>query len=117
MNIKHDQKGSSLMEVLISLCILATTGTFMMGFLFKNATTNKAWIDNYGQELSKIILLSKTIENDTTFENYDENGIFWETKINAYLDDEEKCFTAVSIRLKKDTTNALYYCKYGINTK
>ena len=106
------RKGSTLVEVLVSFGILATTGIFMIGFLFKNPTTNKAWLNNYGQELSKIVLLSTTIEKDTTIEHTDANGILWETVVSTSQDSIEECFSAVSIRLKKDTTRILHYCKY-----
>lgn len=112
MKNRISRKGSTLIEVLVSFAILATTGIFMVGFLFKNPTTNRAWLNNYGQELSKIILLSTPIEKDTTIEHTDANGILWETVISATQDSIERCFHAVSIRLKKDTTRSLHYCKY-----
>ena len=115
MRTRHSKIGSTLIEVLVSLAILTSTGMLVTGFLFRNSTTNKAWIDNYGQELSKIVLLTKPIANDTIVTHYDASGNSWETIIKANKDQDESCFSAVSIRHKKDTTRTLHYCKYGVN--
>lgn len=112
MKNRRFQAGSTLVEVLISFAILATTGVFMVGFLFKNPMSNKAWIDNYGSELSKVTLLTTVIDSSATFTHTDANGFRWETIVTATKDSTETCFRAISIRNKIDTTRALNYCIY-----
>lgn len=115
MKNKPAKKGSTLVEVLVSFAILATTGVFILGFLYKNSMTNKVWVDDYGQELSKIALYSIPIKKDTVIEHVDANGVPWNTIVKVSKEDFETCFKAVSVRHETDTTRALYYCKYGDN--
>ena len=75
--------------------------------------SNKAWIDNYGQELSKIVLLTTEISNDTLVTHTDASGNSWETVVEISKDKEELCYSAVSVRRKADTTRTLHYCTYG----
>ena len=114
MRIKFRKKGSTLVEVLVSLAILTSTGVLVVGYLYRNQTTNKVWIDNYGQELSKIILLTTHIANDTIVTHTDSSGNFWETVVKVSKDNDEQCYSAVSIRHKSDTTRTLHYCTYGV---
>lgn len=113
MKNRHSRNGSTLVEVLVSLSILATTGVFVMGFLFQNPMSNKAWIDCYGHELSKIVLYTANIKNDTTILHIDSNGVPWETFVKQSQDEFETCYKIVSIRNKTDSTRALNYCIYG----
>lgn len=115
MRTRCGKIGSTLVEVLVSIAILTSTGVFIVGFLYRNPTTNKAWLDNYGQELSKIVLLSTPIENDTIVTHSDESGNSWETVVKVAKDQEESCYSAVSIRRKADSTRTLHYCTYGAN--
>lgn len=107
------KKGGTLVEVLVSFAILSSTGVLVVGYLFRNPMSNKAWINNYGQELSKIILLTTPVANDTIVTHTDASGKFWETVIKVQKDSNEFCYSAISIRHKSDTTQTLYYCKYG----
>lgn len=113
MKNRHSCVGSTLVEVLVSLSILATTGVFMMGFLFQSPMSNKAWNDSYGQELSKIVLYTTNIKNDTTILHTDSNGVPWETLVKQTQDEFETCYKVESIRNKTDSTRALNYCIYG----
>lgn len=113
MKNRSSRKGSTLVEVLVSFAILTTTGVFMQGLLFRSPTTDKVWIDNYGQELSKIIILTTNAQNDTVIEHSDANGAPWETIVKIDKEDAETCLTAVSIKARRDTTRTLHYCKYG----
>lgn len=115
MRTRCSKIGSTLVEVLVSIAILTSTGVFIVGFLYRNPTTNKAWLDNYGQELSKIVLLSTPIENDTIVTHTDASENFWETVVKVAKDQEESCYRAVSIRRKADSTRTLHYCTYGAN--
>lgn len=114
MKTRVHKKGSTLVEVLVSFAILSSTGVFIVGFLFRNPMSNKAWVDDYGQELSKIVLLTTPIANDTIVTHTDESGNSWETVITVTKDIEESCYSAISIRSKSDTTRTLHYCKYGV---
>lgn len=113
MRIKRSKIGSTLVEVLVSIAILTSTGVLVVGHLFRSPISNKAWIDNYGQELSKIILLTTPIASDTIVTHADANGIQWETVVKVQKDNEEICYSAVSVRHKSDSTRTLHYCKYG----
>lgn len=113
MRTKRSKIGSTLVEVLISFAILSSTGVLVVGYLFRNPMSNKAWINNYGQELSKIILLTTPITNDTIVTHTDASGNRWETVIKVQKDSEEICYNAVSVRHKSDSTRTLHYCKYG----
>lgn len=113
MRTRHHKNGSTLVEVLVSLAILTSTGVFVVGFLYRTPMSNKAWIDNYGQELSKIVLLTTPIANDTVVTHSDASGSSWETIVKVSRELDELCYRAVSIRRKADTTRALHYCKYG----
>lgn len=115
MRTRCSKIGSTLVEVLVSIAILTSTGVFIIGFLYRNPTTNKAWLDNYGQELSKIVLLSTPIENDTIVTHIDASENFWETVITVSKSNEESCYRAVSVRRKADSTRTLHYCTYGAN--
>jgi len=112
MKNRQHQVGSTLVEVLVSFAILATTGVFMVGFLFKNPMSNKAWVDNYGFELSKVTLLTAAIDSNATFAHTDANGFRWKTIVTATKDSTETCFRAISVRNKVDSTRALNYCTY-----
>lgn len=114
MRTRHKKNGSTLVEVLVSFAILTSVGVFTVGFLYRNSTTNKAWLDNYGQELSKIVLLTTPIANDTITTHTDDRGFSWETIITVTKDTEESCYSAISIRNKSDTTRTLHYCTYGV---
>lgn len=113
MKIKRSKNGSTLVEVLISFAILSSTGVLVVGYLFQNPISNKAWINNYGQELSKIILLTTSMASDTVVTHTDASGNYWETVVKVLKDQEESCFESTSIRRKIDTTRTLHYCKYG----
>lgn len=113
MKNNRSRIGSTLVEVLVSFAILSSTGVLVVGYLFRNPMSNKAWINNYGQELSKIILLTTPIANDTIVTHSDESGNSWETVVKVAKDQEESCYSAISVRHKTDTTRALHYCKYG----
>ena len=113
MRTRHLKKGSTLIEVLVSLAILTSTGGGVVGFLYRPPMSNKAWIDNYGHELSKIVLLTTPIANDTVVTHSDASGSAWETIVKVSREQDESCYRAVSIRRKADTTRALHYCKYG----
>ena len=113
MRTKRSKIGSTLVEVLVSFAILSSTGVLVVGFLFRNPTSNKVWIDNYGQELSKIVLLTTPIANDTIVTHTDESGNSWETVVKVQKDADEICYSAVSVRHKSDSTRTLHYCKYG----
>lgn len=113
MRTKRSKIGSTLVEVLVSFAILSSTGVLVVGFLFRNPMSNKVWIDNYGQELSKIVLLTTPIANDTIVTHTDESGNTWETVVKVSSEQEESCFKAVSIRRRQDTTRTLHYCNYG----
>ena len=106
------RKGSTLMEALVSFAILSTTGVFLCGFLYKSPTTQKAWTDSYGHELSAVAVLDK-FKADTTLLHTDANGSHWETVITVTKDEDELCYKAISVRNKKDSTKALHYCIYG----
>ena len=113
MRIKRSKIGSTLVEVLVSFAILSSTGVLVVGFLFRNPMSNKVWIDNYGQELSKIVLLTTPIANDTIVTHTDESGNSWETVVKVQKDNDEICYNAVSVQHKSDSTRTLHYCKYG----
>ena len=113
MKNRRSNIGSTLVEVLVSFAILSSTGAFIVGFLFRNPMSNKVWIDNYGQELSKIVLLTTPIANDTIVMHTDENGNSGETIVKVSIEQEESCFKAISIRRGLDTTRTLHYCNYG----
>jgi len=113
MKTRRSKIGSTLVEVLVSFAILSSTGILVVGYLFRNPMSNKVWIENYGQELSKIVLLTDSIMNDTTVTHTDASGNHWETFVKVLKDQEETCFEAASIRRKTDTTHTLHYCKYG----
>jgi len=115
MRTRCSKIGSTLVEVLVSIAILTSTGVFIVGFLYRNPTTNKAWLDNYGQELSKIVLMTTPIENDTIVTHTDASENFWETVITVSKSNEESCYRAVSVRRKADSTRTLHYCTYGAN--
>lgn len=113
-------RGFSLMEVLISFAILATTGTLLSGFLYKGPVTQKARNENYGQELGKIYLLAETatgLAKDSTFVHNDANGNHWEVAISQTVDGDEVCYKAQPVRNKVDSTRALYYCRYTVSAK
>lgn len=112
MKTKYSKIGSTLVEVLVSFAILTSMGVFTVGFLYRNSITNKAWLNNYGQELSKIVLLATPITNDTLITHTDESGFSWETVITVIKDAEESCYRASSVRHKSDTTRTLHYCTY-----
>lgn len=111
--MKNRVKGSTLVEVLVSLAILTSTGMLIVGYLYRNPISNKVWIDNYGQELSKIVLLTTPIANDTTVTHTDKSGISWDVVIKVLKDSSETCYSSVSVRRKIDTTRTLHYCTYG----
>ncbi|WP_254917692.1 hypothetical protein [Fibrobacter sp. UWH1] len=73
--------------------------------------------ENYGNELSKIILLTKTMENqsDSIYQHTDINGNHWEILLSQSTDGNETCFNATAIRNKTDSTQSLYFCKYHSN--
>lgn len=113
MPSNKNKKGVTLVEVLVSFAILTTTGTFLMGYLYPNKMTQKAWIDDYGHNLSKLNLyLNEGLEKDTILVHRDSIGIEWETLITAQNSGDEICNKAISIRNKADTTRALYKCEY-----
>jgi len=112
MKTKHSKIGSTLIEVLVSFAILTSMGVFTVGFLYRNSITNKAWLNNYGQELSKIVLLGTPITNDTLITHTDNSGFSWETIVTVIKDAEESCYRATSVRQKSDTTRTLHYCIY-----
>lgn len=112
MKNRQSQAGSTLVEVLISFAILATTGVFMVGFLFKNPMSNKAWVDNYGFELSKVTLLTAAIDSNATFTHTDANGFQWETIVKATKNAPETCFRITSVRNRVDSSRTLNYCIY-----
>ena len=114
MKTRVHKKGSTLVEVLVSFAILSSTGVLIVGFLFRNPMSNKAWVDDYGQELSKIVLLTTPIANDTIVTHTDESGNSWETVVKVQKDNEETCYSAVSIQRKSDSTRTLHYCQYGV---
>ena len=113
MKIKRSKIGSTLVEVLISFAILSSTGVLVVGYLFRNPISNKAWINNYGQELSKIILLTTSMASDTVVTHTDASGNFWETVVKVQKDSDEFCYSTVSVRRKSDTTRTLHYSTYG----
>ena len=113
MKTRRQKIGSTLVEVLVSFAILTSTGVLVVGFLFRNPMSNKAWTDNYGQELSKIVLLTTPTAGDTVVTHTDASGLLWETVVKVQKDNEETCLSAVSIRHRSDTTRTLHYCKYG----
>lgn len=113
MKNRRSRHGSTLVEILVSFAILATTGVFMVKFLYKNPMTQRAWTDCYGFELSKVVLLTNQVQADTSFTHTDANGIHWETHIRATKDEHEICYRAVSVRNGKDSTRVLNYCTYG----
>ncbi len=106
------RRGSTLVEVLVSFAILATTGVFVSGFLYKSSVTQKAWNENYGQELAKITLLTENPPRDTIFMHTDAKGVNWEILVKRNQDEDEACFQATPVRNKADTTRALYFCRY-----
>ena len=114
MASNRHKKGSTLVEVLVSLAILASTGVFTVGFLYRNTMTNRVWTDDYGADLSKAALLTAKATSDTTLLHTDARGIPWETVIKVSQDDYETCLKATSIRYGADTTRTLHYCTYGV---
>ena len=107
------KKGMTLVEVLLSFAILATTGAMLMGFLYPSKMTQKAWVDDYGHNISKLnLFLNEGLEKDTVIEQMDSIGVEWETVITAQNTGDETCYKATSIRNKADTTRALYKCEY-----
>lgn len=113
MPSNKNKKGVTLVEVLVSFAILTTTGTFLMGYLYPNKMTQKAWIDDYGHNLSKLNLyLNEGLENDSIIEHRDSIGVEWETVITVHNSGDETCYRATSIRNKVDTTRTLYKCEY-----
>ena len=107
------KKGVTLIEVLLSFAILTTSGVMLMSYLYPNKITQKAWIDDYGHNLSKQNLyLNEGLEKDTILVHRDSIGIEWETLITAQNSGDEICYKAISIRNKADTTRALYKCEY-----
>lgn len=113
MQNRRRNRGSTLVEVLISFAILTTTGTLLVGFLYRNPMTNKAWIDDYGTELSKTALLTVHATNDTTLQHTDARGNTWETLIKVSTNENETCYSGTSVRFSVDTTRTLHYCTYG----
>lgn len=107
------RRGSTLVEVLVSFAILATTGVFVSGFLYKSSVTQKAWNENYGQELAKITLLTENPPSDTIFTHIDAKGVNWEILVKCNQDEDEVCLQATPVRNKADTTRALYFCRYS----
>lgn len=112
MRNKRRNRGSTLVEVLISFAILASTGVLMVGFLYRNPMSNKVWVDDYGQELSKTTLLTVHVAGDTTLLHTDAGGASWETRVKVSTSDNETCYSATSIRRSTDTTRTLHYCTY-----
>lgn len=107
------KKGVTLIEVLLSFAILTTSGVMLMSYLYPNKMTQKAWVDDYGHNLSKLNLyLYEGLEKDTTIVHRDSVGVEWETLITAQNSGDETCYKAVSIRNKVDTTRTLYKCEY-----
>lgn len=105
--------GFTLVEALISIALLCTTGTVLLSFFFKNPTTELAWINDYGHNLSKTYLYSIQIDTpDTIFTHLDYHGWHWEIVIQAHKKDPETCFQATAIRANQDTTRSLYLCNY-----
>lgn len=111
-HFRSSHRGSTLVEVLVSFAILATTGVFVSGFLYKSSVTQKAWNENYGQELAKITLLTENPAKDTIFTHIDAKGVNWEILVKCNQDEDEVCHQATPVRNKADTTRALYFCRY-----
>ena len=113
MPSNKNKKGSTLVEVLVSFAILTTTGVMLMGYLYPNKVTQKVWVDDYGNYLSKLNLyLNEDLQKDTMILHTDSLGVLWETLINAQTVGDETCYKATSIRNKTDTTRTLYKCEY-----
>ena len=106
-------KGTTLLEVLTSFAILSTTGLVLMNFLRPDETVSKIWLSDYGVKLSKMVLLSSNIQRDTVFEHIDVNGNSWKVVCSVSQDENEICTSAYSVRLGKNVTKKLHYCRYG----
>lgn len=100
------------MELLVGFAVLGTVGILLLGFLHRNPMSQKAYFNDRGRELTKRTLLLMDFPKDTVFDYTDSLGVFWQTFTVVVQEGEEYCTTAFSVRLQKDTTRSLTYCRY-----
>lgn len=110
--IKH---GMTLIEVLVGIAILGGSGSLLLGFLYRNPMSHKAYVESYGTLLSRTQLYktwAARSARDTLLEHRDSLGVPWTTRLQITPDGDERCVAATSVRNKKDTTRTLHFCLY-----
>ncbi len=113
--MKSPRNGMTLIEVLVGIAILGGAGSLLLGFLYRNPMTQKAYTENYGTQLSKTQLFrtwSSRNPQDTILVHKDSLNVEWTTILKIATDGKEKCISATSIRNGKDTTRTLEMCLY-----
>ena len=106
------------MEVLVSFGILITTGTVLFRFMYPGKAGSTPWTNDYGTELSKIVLLTMPTLKDSIIEHTDATGIHWKIRCEvmgtiAQVNDGEICAKATAIRNSIDTTRTVHLCRFG----
>lgn len=113
--MKHHRRGMTLVEVLVGIAILGGTGSLLLGFLYRNPMSQKAYTESYGTQLSRTQLFrvwASRNPQDTTLEHRDSLGVAWTTTLNVIHDGNEQCVSAFSVRSGQDTSRTLHFCLY-----
>ena len=113
--MKYAKKGMTLIEVLVGIAILGGAGSLLLGFLYRNPMSQRAYTENYGTKLSQTQLYrawASRNPHDTLLGHKDSLGVNWSTILKVLEDNDEKCISATSVRLGKDTTRTLNLCLY-----
>ncbi|MDR1760357.1 MAG: hypothetical protein LBR60_07515 [Fibrobacter sp.] len=109
------KKGAVFIEILVGFAILGTVGVLLLGFLHRNPMSQKAYVENSGRELTKRTLLLMPHFIDTVYSHQDVlGGAPWQTIVTVSREGEEICAKAFSVRMERDTTRSLTYCKFGV---
>ncbi|MCK9182788.1 MAG: prepilin-type N-terminal cleavage/methylation domain-containing protein [Fibrobacteraceae bacterium] len=105
-------KGSTLIEVLISTALVGTTAVTLLGFLHGGKLASKAPHEDYGAELCKEVLYSRIAKKDSILDFANTGGMPFKVVVKALTDGEEHCFSARAVR-GGDSLRRFVYCVYG----
>ncbi len=108
------KKGAVFIEILVGFAILGTVGVALLGFLHRNPMSQRAYVENTGRELTKRTLFLIPHFIDTVYSHQDALGAPWQTIVTISREGDEICAKAFSVRLERDTTRSLTYCKFGV---
>src|SRR5574344_2468988 len=79
-------KGSTLIEVLISTALVGTTAVTLLGFLHGGKLASKAPHEDYGAELCKEVLYSRIAKKDSILEFANTGGMPFKVVVKALTD-------------------------------